>query len=315
MNDQTFLQTQVLELRRLLEAAGNDTIIAPQLRERLAEAEAELQQAGYQEGNVFPKGTVAMPRAAIFIRGGGVQDSQGIRPSLAGELLIQYGKMFTAQAVHDEREAARKSGRKRRPRNAPVPEVLFTGTPRGSFGLEFVPKTAELEDESLLAVHARSFENIASAIISITRGDGDSLGEAVRRIPSPMLQPLKQFVRILAENGADLRLAFADKPSASFGKSDMKAAAERLEMDVSQGFETVSGVFRGVTLDSGSFDFRTDSGTVITGTVADELTEEDLEQMERLVNQRGEAEVQRTIVNRIGGPSATTYVLLKARGI
>src|ERR1700722_559506 len=129
MNDQTFHEAQVLELRRLLETAGNDTIVAPQLRERLAEAEGELRRAIYQEGNVFPKEITTLPRAAIFIRGGGVQGSEGIRPSLAGDLLIQYGKMFTAQAVHDEREAARKTGRKRRPRNAPVPELLFTGTP------------------------------------------------------------------------------------------------------------------------------------------------------------------------------------------
>lgn len=67
----------------------------------------ELEAVKQEKGSLLPKESVVLPRAAIFLRGGGVQDSAGIRPSLAGEALIQYEKMFTEQAIHDEREAAK----------------------------------------------------------------------------------------------------------------------------------------------------------------------------------------------------------------
>ncbi len=107
MNDLIFLQIQTAELRRLLDVSAEDPIVGPQLRDRLSEAEQELETAREQTGTLLPRELVEMPRAAVFLRGGGVQGSEGIRPSLAGEALIQYEKMFTAQAVHDERVAAK----------------------------------------------------------------------------------------------------------------------------------------------------------------------------------------------------------------
>src|SRR5215469_10118159 len=101
MNNLTFLKVQALELRRLLESAGDDPIAVPQLRERLADAEKELQAALSQNGSLFPRDIHELPRAALFLRGGDVQE-EGIRPSLAGEAMIQYEKMFIEQALHDE---------------------------------------------------------------------------------------------------------------------------------------------------------------------------------------------------------------------
>src|SRR5712691_5309162 len=49
MNDRTFLQIQVVQLRQLLENAGDDPILVPQLQERLADAEAELNAAESSE--------------------------------------------------------------------------------------------------------------------------------------------------------------------------------------------------------------------------------------------------------------------------
>jgi hypothetical protein len=45
MNDVTFLQIQVVQLRELLAEAGDDPILVPQLQQRLAEAEQQLSSA------------------------------------------------------------------------------------------------------------------------------------------------------------------------------------------------------------------------------------------------------------------------------
>jgi hypothetical protein len=309
MNNQAFLQIQALELRRLLEKAGDDPIMGPQLQVRLDDVERELETLKHQQGSLWPRQTVT-PRAAIFLRGGGVQDSEGIHPSLAGEALIQYEKMFTEQALHDEREAARRAGRQRRPRGAPTPGLLFTGTPRGSFGLEFVPQATE--DDALLDVHRETLHHVADALVLVANSDDRSFDKAIERIPPRVLQPLQQFMKTLAQYGAELRLAFPDRPSQTLSLDKLRTAAERLEKEVSQETVEISGVFRGLTRESGVFDLDPESGGTITGLVADDLTEEDLERIDALTNKPCKVKLQKTTVQTIVGISTPSYLLLEA---
>lgn len=312
MNDLTFLKIQALELQRLLESVGDDPVAVPQLQERLADAERELRASQAQSENLFPRDIGELPRAALFLKGGGVQGSEGIRPGLAGEVLIQYEKMFIEQALHDEREAARKAGKQRRPREASYPGLLFTATHRGSFGLEFVPQTTE--DGALLEIHASSLINVAEALERVAGNDAASLDEAIQPIPAPMLHPLKQFFKTLAQYDVELRLAFHDRPARSLTASQIQTAAVRLERDMTEETVEISGTFRGVTLESGHFDLKTESGEVITGTVADNLTEEDLERIDGLTNKRCQARLQKTMVRSLSGASRLTFVLLNVEG-
>lgn len=309
MTNRTSLQVQALELRRLLESAGDDPVMVPQLRVRLAHLEKEL-QATKREESLFPPEDVALPRSALFLKGGGVRGSEGIRPALAGEVLIQYEKMFIEQALHDEREAARKAGRQRRPRGAVSPGLLFTATHRGSFGLEFVPQTSE--DGSLLDVHARSLANVAEALERVAANDSVTLDVAIQTIPVPMLHPLKQFFKTLAQYGVELRLAFHDRPARSLTAAQIQTTAERLERDMTEEMVEISGIFRGVTLESGHFDLKTESGEVISGTVAEDLTEEDLLRLNGLTNKQCTAQLQKTTVQTLSGDARSTFVLLNA---
>jgi hypothetical protein len=262
MSDQTFLQVQALELRQLLANAGDDPILAPQLRERLGEVEKKLEEARKEPGALLPNVPVELPRAAIFLRGGGVQGSLGIRAALAGEALIQYEKMFTEQALHDEREAARRAGRQRRQRGTPSPGLLLTGTPRGSFGLEFVPQPTEAG--TLLDIHAGSLRNVADAVMRVAESTSDSLEATIAGIPPRVLPPLRMFLTTLVTYGAELRLAFPDLPARSLAPGQLKKASELLEREVKQEVIEVPGVFRGVTRESGVFDLKTQPGEVIT---------------------------------------------------
>jgi hypothetical protein len=310
MNDQTFLQVQALELQRLLDNAGDDPLMRPQLRIRLEEVEKRLEELKQKQGSLWLRES-NLPRAAIFLRGGDVHGSEGIRPSLAGEALIQYEKMFTEQALHDEREAARQAGRQRRPRGALMPRLLFTGTPRGSFGLQFVPETAD--DGPLRDVHAAALHHVADALVAVADSESQSLGTAVERIPPRVLQPLQQFLKTLAQHGVELRLAFSDRSTQTVSPDKVKSAAERLEREVSQETFDCTGIFRGVTRESGYFDLNLDDGHTITGTVADNLTEDDLERIDALTNKRCHAMLQKTTVRTVGGSATPSYLLLDAR--
>ena len=189
--------------------------------------------------------------------------------------------------------------------------MLFTGTPRGSFGFEFLPQFRD--DDLLTGVHAQSLVNVAEALTRVAESDANSLDRVVSEMPPRVLQPLKQFLKTLAQYEAELRLAFHDRPSRSLSAMQVKSAADLLDRDVEQESSSIEGVFRGVTRDSGVFDLRRENGSVITGTVADQLTEDDLERIDRLTNKPCVAEIQETTIRKIGGAKTTSYVLLDAR--
>ncbi len=310
MSDILFRHLQVLELKALLDQVANDPILGPQLRERLEDAEQELSKSRKQADSVLPKEIRTLPRFAIFLRGGGVENQTGIRPSLAGAALIQYEKMFAEQAIHDEREFAKTAGRQRRPRGAQTPELLFTGTPRGSFGLEFVPQP--IADDALLKVHANSLGRVAEAIIAVANGDDATFATTIEPIPIGVLQPLKQFFKTLANQGAEVRLAFDTAPGTSLGIAQIQRATERLERDVIQGEVEITGIFRGVARESGVFDLKVSPDEFITGTVAENFTEDDLERIDKLTNHTCVAKLQKTTITTISGSLPPGYVLLSA---
>ncbi len=308
MNDRTFLQHQIVQLRQLLGDSGDDPILAPQLRQRLENVENELKGREPEAETLFSMEPIP-PRVALFLKGAAVRDSEGIRPGLAGEALIQYEKMFTEQALHDEREAARAAGRERRRRGSPIPSLLFTGTPRGSFGLEFAPQL--LEDRELLPVHAKSLKNIAELLLRISAAEAD-LEQVVESISPRVLQPMKRFLKTLAQYEAEIRLAFSDAPAKSIDANCIRRAAERLEREWGEEEIQVKGVFRGFTWETTVFDLLPDGGTLINGTMADSLTEEDFERIVPLTNHRCIAKLQVTTLKPVTGPPRQKYLLLDA---
>lgn len=312
MNNHAFLQLQTAELQRLLDGAGNDPILGPQLRERLEETKRQLAEERRVEDSLIPMELPDLPRAAVFVKGMPVVDSNGIRPALAGEALIQYERMFIEQAIHDERSSAQQKGKKRRPRGAVPPSLLFTGTPRGSFGLEFVPQPTD--DSALLTIHAQSLQTVSDTLVKVAAAvDTSELDKAVSEIPSRVLHPLVRFFEVMAEHGAEIRLASCDRKSRTITAIEIAAATERLRNDVQIVTAFVTGVFRGVTLDSGYFDFHIDSGEDINGQVADAMTDDDIERISDLKNQRCEAEIQETSVGKVSGETAKRFVLIDAR--
>ena len=108
-------------------------------------------------------------------------------------------------------------------------------------------------------------------------------------------------------------MAFSDRPSQTLSALELIAAADLLEREVSESDMRVDGVFRGLTQDTGYFDFRTDDGKVISGTVADELSEDDMDRLSKLTNRPCIAEIHETTMHKVEGPATTKYVLINAR--
>jgi hypothetical protein len=93
----------------------------------------------------------------------------------------------------------------------------------------------------------------------------------------------------------------------------IQKAAERLERDLTEETVEMNGTFRGVTHESGYFDLKTETGEVITGTVADDFSEDDLQRIDGLINKPCKARLRKTTIHSVSGVPRSTFVLLDAR--
>lgn len=304
MMDTTFAQLQVASLTRLLEEVGDDPLLGPQFRERLEEAEQFLRGVEDSEAASVP---APFPRTAMFLRGDGVQGSEGIRPGLAGEILIQYERMFVEQALRSERSVAQVAGRTRRPKGAAPPGLLFTGTPRGSFGMVFEPLAPA--DSTLRGTYIESLDAVTDLLIRVASGDGTSLDETPDGIQSPVLRPMRQLLKALGKYGVGLRVASDHRPPQSVSAAQIAKAVEQLERDISEEQIEVSGEFRGVTLLTGHFDFMTNDSRPISGIVTEQLALEGLGRIHNLTNRSCKASLWKTTFRSVQGAQRITYLL------
>lgn len=309
MNDRTFLRMENAGLRQLLEMYEADNPMAAQIKQRIEDNEFKLKDLS-KETSLLPRSRDEIPRAAFFLHGGiGVEGSEGIRPSLAGLALIEYERMFTAQALHDEREATPKG---RRPKGAKPPELLLTATHRGSVGFEFVPR--EIENDNIISIHVQAFRNIGKTLASIAFEKSNSLEELLSQTPRQMLKPLKNFFTTLARFDVDLRLAFSEGPDVAIDSLNIKQVAQRLEKDLKHDILKVDGVFKGLTLESGHFDHQDQSGSVLTGFCDEELSVDDLHRLHGFTEKPCRAIIEETTISSVT-KTARSYVLKDLRPI
>jgi len=310
VNDRDFLHLQSTQLQRLLESAQGDPVLVPQLQERLAEMEQKLQELQGGDVRLFEPPVTLPDRTALFLRGESVPDQEGIDPSLAGELLLHYNKMFCEQALHNEQQFARRQGRQRRRRGTPQPRLLLTSTPRGSFGLEFRP--APSEEGEVSPLHSEALTDLHDLLQKMGSETG-SLESLVEEIAPRLLPPLQNFLRTLAEHRVELRMVSTSRPSTRLSFASVVQAAEQLSRDWLVEEKVVLGTFRGVTRESGWFDLLTLEKKLITGVVADDLTEEDFDRIDALTNSLCQATLQQTTIRTVGRGEQSKYLLLDAR--
>lgn len=295
MSRDSFNAAHLVELERLAKASASDPILGPQDSRRLEVARA---LTGTRE-----EPAMLAPRVAIFLRGGSVDGTRGIDATLAGQTLTQAGRMFSAQALQAEREAA---PGKNRPRGSAEPRMLFTNTPRGSFGFEFAPTTA---DDRLVEIHGGALDTLLRTIQRVAEDDAALSAED---IPPKVLSHLKLLFRTFADHGVDIRLVDTRGDRRTLEATAVARAAERLSRKVVDREYKQAATFRGLTLESRVFDLLTDDDRVITGTVSEELDEAALERLLTLHGNRVIAYLVETTIERAGSRSEVSYTLTGA---
>lgn len=297
------IQWEIDQLQGLLVEVADSEISRIQIQSRIKGLQGEL-QAETPNGEIFPRVEPTLPRAAVFLVGESM-NGQGVRAGLAGEVLIRYEKMFREQALHDERTTRKDDGHARRKRGTQEPTLLLTGTPRGSFGFDFSPIST---DSDMLALHAQSLKNVATAVSFIA--DSEVIPETISdKLPRGMLSHIVAFFKILASNDLSIRFAFQDQAPSTISAESIRDASAKLEQRVDIEELKVRGKPRGATMKSGHFDFVKDDGVTISGFLDEQLDDEDRKQIIELNDQPADAIIELTTVTLLSGQERREYIL------
>ncbi len=290
-----FLQSQITETERLLQLAGDHPLMSPALRQRKQEFEKQLEE--------LPPPS-RQPRTALFFAGGPVFGTRGIDAQFAADVLDPFMQMVKSQYAAVKHGAIGARGVRRGESEA---RLLLTGTPRGSFGLELSQPDSE---------DFRAAEQLSTVLVQLTRviesacKDDESFAFALDEVTPRVLERLKQFFKVAADNKARVRVVSGDL-ECDLSETAVAQAFERVSAaNTEESAVEMSGVFRGATLDTWRFDFRTDTGEHITGHLGDEVSDAQAREMVRLTDEHCLATLKQTLVKTRSGASRTRYELL-----
>lgn len=293
--DREFLKVQLLETQRLKELVGDHPLMSISFAEREQQLKEKIAALplGHKEA-----------RTVLFFSGEPVQGSLGIDASFAGRVLEPFQDMVMAD--YADRWHGSVGSRGRRPGEAES-RLLLTGLPRGSFGLEL----ARAESDELFAEGqlADTLAHVTRLVEASGRSDEDFAAQLDETAPR-VIQNLREFLEVIAKGKAGLRLESGDF-RCTMNPVEVNEAYNRVAGTITKDEPVqIPGVFKGVLLESWRFDFVTDENHAVSGKIDENLTEEQVVELnKKFFNSRCLASLVKTTVRFKNGRVRTTYVL------
>jgi hypothetical protein len=290
-----FIQAQILETDRLIQLTGDHPLMAPALAQRKAEFENELKE--------LPPPSKQPPRTVLFFAGGPVLGTRGIDAQFASSIINHFVQMVKSQYAAVKHGGVGTRGIRRGEAEA---GLMLTGTPRGSFGLELSQPACEDWVAS---------GQVADVLVQLTKliesagKDDESFAFALDDVSPRVLQRLKEFFKVASDGKARMRIVSGDL-ECQLDETNIAQAFERVrEAKTEDNTVEWPGIFRGATLDTWRFDFRTDDGNNITGRMGENVTDEQALNMIRFADLPCVATLHQTLVTTRSGILRTRYEL------
>lgn len=290
------LKVQLLETQRMLMLAGNHPLMSVAFanREREIKQRLDALPVGGKEAKVI-----------LLFSGEPVQGSQGIDSSFAGRVLEPFQNMVMADYAERHHGVVGSRGKRTGEGKS---RLLLTGLPRGSFGFEL----SRADNDELFEE-----EHLADTLLHVTRlvesaalSDEDFAVELDRTAPR-VIQNLKDFLTVISKGKAGMKLETGDA-SCVMSPNQAAEAHNRVANTLTTSEEIEEhGIFKGVLLESWRYDFINDDGFSMGGKIDDNLTEEEIIQMnQQFFNKQCVAKLLKTTVLFKNGRVRTSYSLL-----
>lgn len=252
---------------------------------------------------------------ALVFDGGPVRGSSAIDADFAGQALQDYQEMITRQVAS---VAAGGLGT-RGPIAASIKQqakMNITALVHGSFGFVLEEndegQQALLESPTFTAVQA-----VSNLLSGVAKADDKWFEAYLPEIDIRLFASLRNFVSALHKAGSSLKLSEQGR-DIRLAVPDVERAYERVSsVEVDESEETFGGELLGIVPIARRFEFRTNEGEVISGRVAESLSADYLERLEReeLIGGKGWMALVRTktVTRPDGRHSSVSRVLLDLR--
>lgn len=255
------LKAQIVDTKRLLEMVIDHPLMADGISEKLNNLKKELES--------LPK-SVIDPRVKLLFSGNAVVGSQGIKTSFISKTLKPFQEMVKTQAALVR---FGKVGQRGQTKKGPNTDLYLTALPVGSFGVEL----SQLETDQLF-----DGEEISDAmkqvihLVNRTSLDDETFETAIENTPKRNLSNLKKFLKEVYEEKSLLKMECGEI-GIEIPEDKIIEAYTRVSKTIDEQNEKfVSGIFRGILLDSGKFEMQDNERNKISGFISQELSEEEL---------------------------------------
>jgi hypothetical protein len=290
------IRAQIVDTERLLTLIGDHPIMSISYREKLNDLRSKLESLAAD---------VVEASVRLLFSGGAVNGSQGIKASFVTKTVRPFQSLVKTQAALVRFGSV---GDRRQRRNAINTDLFLTALPTGSFGVELSQlQQNDLYDENEIAV---ALKETIQLIYSAAESD-ERFEALTENVPKQTLTNLKAFLKEVASENSFIKMETGDL-GLEISKEKIQEAYSRVDAAERQESEIfISGVLRGILLDSGKFEAVDNEGNQIAGVISKDLEEHQIIILNRnYLNTPCRIHLKQHTTTYITGAERITYELL-----
>lgn len=296
LRQKEMLMTDLVGLRELAESLPDDPIAGLLAKSRIASLERQMQELSGQP--------TAIPEAELFFGPGPAIGSVGLDAKFASRILNSFQDIVSNQFAATFHGALRRAGRRRGESSS---RLYLTALPRGSFGLQL--SQPHVEDFVAAQEVAKVMEEVTD-LVAASAVDDLVFTTALQRFHPRVLTPLRIFLDTMATAASDCRM-ISGNTQATLSKDEVSAASARVTSAETHNEECEwNGVFDGLLLQSGKFEFEPEGQRPIAGWLAESVTDEQAENWGALTGKSAKARLRITTITTPNGQNRLAYELI-----
>ncbi|QES93100.1 hypothetical protein F0358_10480 [Empedobacter brevis] len=298
INLKSKIKGQIIELEDLLNLASGDPFMSMSLSKKINTLKRELENLNNNEDVVEAK-------VSLLFSGNAVVGSKGIKIDFLSKILKPFQELIKTETSKLKFGSVTNRGKLKDIEEA---ELYLTALPTGSFGVQLTQLTknnifSELEIDQAIG-------NVITLIEATTKSDED-FENTIQKIPNRSLSNLKTFLKEISNENSMLQFQKLTD-SLTISSEQVRKGFERINSTITTDENiTIKGIFRGVLLDSGKFEFTDENENKISGYFDESINEDKITELNfEYFNKHCVLELKKIKRNFLSGKARTYYTLI-----
>lgn len=252
------LQSQIIEIEKLLALADGNPFIEFSLKERIENLKEKLNNLK----------DFTEPRLTLLFSGDAVVGSIGISSTFVSKTIQPIQGLIKLKTIVDRYGSKKKRGIAKN-----LSQLYLTSLEKGSFGYELslLNPTDLFENQEV----GNSIQSIMDIIHDVTDSD-EKFNRAIQSLPPRGLVFLNSFFKELSETNSILKLESGSK-YIELSTSQIQNGFSRVSSTIYEEKEIqIKALFMGILIETGKFEIVDSLGHTINGDISPNLSQEDL---------------------------------------